>query len=143
MKSLFKPSKNSDGNPSVCELTAHTSAGKPLSYAEFVVQSKRQAPQQATDLPERMAMGGEVAREAHGEPDSRVGSSGDPMGSTEPAKPQGKAGEAEPQAPLEGVLRGEQEQRGGQKSESGPNSTPKLVGTGSSIIVSPRQVRIS
>ncbi|KAJ8255557.1 hypothetical protein COCON_G00194210 [Conger conger] len=100
VKSLFKPSsKSSEGNPSVGESTAHaaSSVGQPLSYAEFVVQSKQ------------------------------------------PVKPQGKTKEVEPQAPLEGVLRGEEEQGGGQRSEAAPNSAPKLLGTGSSIIVSPRQ----
>lgn len=139
---MFKPSsKNGDGNPSACEYSAHTasSAGQPLSYAEFVVQSKRQAPPPATGVPERGALprpavAGEAARP---EPDSRGESSGDPIGSTEPAKPQGKAAEAETRAPLE------EEQRGGHRSEAGTNNAPKPLGTGSSVVVSLRQVRIS
>ncbi|KAJ8350189.1 hypothetical protein SKAU_G00253190 [Synaphobranchus kaupii] len=147
VKSLFKPStKNSEGNPSACESTASTapSAGQPLSYAEFIVQNKQQVPQQTTSLPERGAVpragvGGQAAREEHGEPDSRGGSTGNHVGSTEPAKPQGKPDEAEPQAPLQEALQGEEEQGGGHRSETGTNSTPKLLGSGSSIIVSPRQ----
>ncbi|KAG5833758.1 hypothetical protein ANANG_G00279270 [Anguilla anguilla] len=147
VKPLFKPSsKNSVGNPSACESNEPTapSAGQPLSYAEFIVQSKRQVPPQATGLPERggapgAGVGGQVAREEHGEPDSRGGSSGDPLGSTEPAKPQGKAAEAEPQAPLEEALQGQEEQGGGHRSETAPSSVPKMLGTGNSIIVSPRQ----
>ncbi|KAG7467304.1 hypothetical protein MATL_G00151920 [Megalops atlanticus] len=152
VKPLFKPStKSSEGNPSSCESETQPAphpAGQPLSYADFVVQSKRHAPQQNAPLPQRAGLGGpcsggEVARVGPGE---RVagGGSGGQVCSTGTLKPQNETTGAEtssciPPAPQVESLQGEEEQGAGQRSDSGSSSAPKPAGTGNSIIVSPRQ----
>ncbi|KAJ8371434.1 hypothetical protein AAFF_G00310670 [Aldrovandia affinis] len=148
VKPLFKPSsKGSEGTQSACETAAPPTAqpaGQPLSYAEFVVQSKRQAPEQAASLPQR---GGPAGAGPVGEGAGTLHrglDSGDPACATETEKPLGVAAEGGPPgcgppAPLKETLWREAEQAGGQRSEVGPSSTSKTLGTGSSIIVSPRQ----
>ncbi|KAJ8252969.1 hypothetical protein GJAV_G00207720 [Gymnothorax javanicus] len=142
VKPLFKP-KSGDGS-SACESTAITAppTGQPLSYAEFVVQNKRQAPQAALGLPENEVLTGagrEVAREEQAGPDTRGGHAGPPVGPVVPAKPHGNGAEAETRLLQEESSQDEEGPGGDKKSEVGPLSVPKMLGTGNSIIVSPRQ----
>ncbi|XP_048871029.1 DNA excision repair protein ERCC-1 [Brienomyrus brachyistius] len=108
-KSLFKASSRSDEPPGEAPGQA---AQPPLSYAEFIIQRKGQAAQSS----DAGAQGiGEQGASAKQSADSETADAG--VGVHEPADAQGEAA----------------------RSDLALGSGPKPAGTGSSIIVSPRQ----
>ncbi|XP_023647821.2 DNA excision repair protein ERCC-1 [Paramormyrops kingsleyae] len=109
VKSLFKASSRSDEPPAQAALP-------PLSYAEFIIQRKGQAAQSSDAGAQVIGEQGTSAKQAaHSEPaDAGVGVH---QPATAPAEAQGEAA----------------------RSDAALSSGPKAAGTGSSIIVSPRQ----
>ncbi len=111
--------------------SAPPAPGQPLSYAEFVVQSKNRALQGAAHGPEKQSR-----NDAAGQ--SSVNTAGSELvstSSTDSGKP-----ETEQQGPAK-VPTEDQTKEEGQSSES-CIIPPHLLGSGNSIIVSPRQVCI-
>lgn len=169
VKPLFQPSSKagqsaaaaaSSSSSTTSETTAQLvplSAGQPLSYAEFIVQSKGHAPLRVPSAPQRVELSRVAAGTGTGI-DTETGSlkqgpsQGGPdvtsSSSVECERPQDQAqgtkdlGSGGPP----GVTEGEEGQRAGTEQGEGQGSEgsnilghPKLVGSGNSIIVSPRQ----
>ncbi|XP_052379017.1 DNA excision repair protein ERCC-1 [Oncorhynchus keta] len=171
VKPLFQPSSkagqsasSSSSSSSSSSTTSETkaqpappsSAGQPLSYAEFIVQSKGHAPQRVPSAPQRVELSRAAAgtgtgidtdtgslkqgpsQGAQGGPD--VTSSSSSVGCERPraqgTKDPGSGGEGE-----EGQRAGTEQKQGEGQGSEGSNilSHPKPVGSGNSIIVSPRQ----
>lgn len=108
--------------------SAPPAPGQPLSYAEFVVQSKNRALQGAAHGPEKQSR-----NDAAGQSTVNTADSGSVSSScTNSGKP-----ETELQGPAK-VLTEDQTKEEGQSSES-CIIPPHLLGSGNSIIVSPRQ----
>ncbi|KAG9333424.1 hypothetical protein JZ751_012684 [Albula glossodonta] len=131
VKPLFKPSSvGADGIPSAESVaqSASSSAGQSLSYAEFIIQSKQAAAQHSAPPPMEPSVG-----LGYGGQDS--GASGEPHGGA------AKVGSpnCEPPPPQEEVPQAGAEPGGGRRSEVGLISATKPLGSGNSIIVSPRQ----
>lgn len=164
VKSLFQPSSKAGHTSN--ETAPPQSAGQPLSYAEFVVKSKGHGPEpppRALSDPQkdcamsrvtpnidgRLSTGGEIASSKLGlNPQVHGGSDMASSTSVGPEKPgelvrevEGVSGRSRPSEACEaeeGQSAGsEQQQVEGQKVV--PSMGLKLVGSGSSIIVSPRQ----
>ncbi|KAI1899082.1 hypothetical protein AGOR_G00057820 [Albula goreensis] len=135
VKPLFKPSSvGADGIRSAecVSQPVPSSAGQSLSYAEFIIQSKQAAAQHSAPPPVEPSVGlGYGGRDsgASGDPHGGAAKGGSP--NCEPSPPQ----EEVPQAGVEPGA----EPGGGQRSEVGLISATKLLGSGNSIIVSPRQ----
>uniref|UniRef100_A0A673GWV6 DNA excision repair protein ERCC-1 n=1 Tax=Sinocyclocheilus rhinocerous TaxID=307959 RepID=A0A673GWV6_9TELE len=124
--SLFKAKDGQVETPSA--QSAPPAPGQPLSYAEFVVQSKNRALQGAAHGPEKQSR-----NDAAGQSSANTADSGSvSTSSTDSGKP-----ETEQQGPAK-VLTEDQTKEEGQSSES-CIIPPHLLGSGNSIIVSPRQ----
>lgn len=138
--SLFKPSSKGGQGETSSTQTAPQTTGQPLSYAEFIVQSKSRGPQ--TAAPGLETQGG--SRDLG----SRCESVTKP--STHPGKPPAGTNEkevSEPSAAAPAAApepeRQEEDLSEEKKKEEGGNAqltvTPHQLGSGNSIIVSPRQ----
>ncbi|XP_059417221.1 DNA excision repair protein ERCC-1 [Carassius carassius] len=124
--SLFKAKDGQVETPSA--QSASPAPGQPLSYAEFVVQSKNRALQGAAHGPEKQSR-----NDAAGQSSVNTADSGSVSTSyTGSGKP-----ETEELGPAK-VLTEDQMKEEGQSSES-CIIPPHLLGSGNSIIVSPRQ----
>ncbi len=127
MTSLFKAKDGQVENSSAP--SAPPAPGQPLSYAEFVVQSKNRALQGAAHGPEKQSRS-----DAAGQSNvNTAGIASVSTSSTDSGKP-----ETEQQGPEE-VPTDDQTKEESQSSES-CIIPPHLLGSGNSIIVSPRQV---
>ncbi|XP_030642347.1 DNA excision repair protein ERCC-1 [Chanos chanos] len=152
--SLFKSSsKESQGETSSTQ-SAPQPIGQPLSYAEFVIQSKNHKASAPASGSERQKTvkgnsGEHGGRQTGDKPGARVG---DVMSSAVPENPRIKTGNCEGLGSGDAVATtaGASEQHGqdveeqlkkdeGQSSEGKGSVAPHLLGSGSSIIVSPRQ----
>lgn len=129
MTSLFK-AKDGQVETSSAQ-SAPPAPGQPLSYAEFVVQTKNRALQGAAHGPEKQSRNDAAGQSSVNTAGSRSVSTS----STDSGKP-----ETEQQAPAK-VSTEDQTKEEGQSSES-CIVPPHLLGSGNSIIVSPRQVCI-
>ncbi|XP_066542625.1 DNA excision repair protein ERCC-1 [Hoplias malabaricus] len=142
--SLFKPSsKRGQGETSSTD-TAPQSAGQPLSYAEFVVQSKSKGATQGSKTQDGHKDAGQRV-----DVPPKIGSVTKP--STDILKPLTRKGENERPGPSNvvsettAVSERPEEDLAGKKKREEDQSTdehcvnPHLLGSGSSIIVSPRQ----
>uniref|UniRef100_A0A671NG75 DNA excision repair protein ERCC-1 n=1 Tax=Sinocyclocheilus anshuiensis TaxID=1608454 RepID=A0A671NG75_9TELE len=129
--SLFKAKDGQVETPSA--QSAPPAPGQPLSYAEFVVQSKNRALQGAAHGPEKQSRNDAAGQSSANTADSgSVSTSVDQLVSTDSGKP-----ETEQQGPAK-VQTEDQTKEEGQSSESCIIPT-HLLGSGNSIIVSPRQ----
>ncbi|KAM4609112.1 DNA excision repair protein ERCC-1 isoform 2-T2 [Polymixia lowei] len=139
IKPQFQPSSRGGQSVSSSSASAAQPAPQPLSYAEFVVQSKKHVPPppQVPSAP----------RANTGFPSGPDPASHTPNGSVSlPTQDQAKRTDGEEDGRL-GVKQREQmeitgtdqKHEEGQMKEPGLSLGPKLVGSGNSIIVSPRQ----
>ncbi|XP_072542446.1 DNA excision repair protein ERCC-1 [Salminus brasiliensis] len=135
---LFKPSSKVGPGETSSTQTAPQAAGQPLSYAEFIVQSKSRAAR------------GPETQDGHRDAGSKCESVTKP--STDLGKPQAGTREKETPEPMAAAAletaavseKQEEQLSGEKKTGEGQNTeelivTPHLLGSGSSIIVSPRQ----
>lgn len=151
--SLFKPSSGLGKAETSTTHSAPRTAGQPLSYAEFIVQSKSRAKERPGDGPQTGDLPQDVLRAAGPRSDISL-----ECGSV--TKPSTDAGETrtstvERGSPEPTIARSEtsalpgrpEEDVGqGQKMDEGQSTEertvlPLAVGSGNSIIVSPRQVQ--
>ncbi|KAF5903105.1 DNA excision repair protein ERCC-1, partial [Clarias magur] len=142
--SLFKPSSRRDGADILTTHNAPKDGGQPLSYAEFVVQSKNRAKEQPGHGPQTGDLPKDVLRAA-GQRSDECGSVAAPSTdagrdterqSSEPTIT-GSETSAVPGNLKKNLLQG-QKMDEGQSTEERSVLTP-AVGSGNSIIVSPRQ----
>lgn len=136
--SLFKPtSKGGNGEPSSNNVPQAT--GQPLTYAEFIVQSKTKATQgnphrpKTEDVPPKSGSSTELSTE-FGKPQTRTRENEGP-GPTKAASQTTAVTERQ-----EEHLAEEKKAKEGQSTEE-LSVASHLSGSGNSIIVSPRQVR--
>lgn len=147
IKPQFQPSSN--GGPNISATSASSSkpapdpAGQTLSYAEYVVQSKSHVPadpQRESSAKVLKVEGAGASTVKPNNPDTLSSAQGG-CGTSQDCIKGNESG------PLEAKMReerqvacSEQKEGEGQRSEPSIPLGPKLVGAGSSMIVSPRQV---
>ncbi|KAL6485030.1 hypothetical protein MHYP_G00070750 [Metynnis hypsauchen] len=143
--SLFKPSSKGDHGETSSTHNAPQAAGQPLSYAEFIVHSKSRG---AAKGPKTQ----DAPRDAGKKVDMPPECESVTKSSTDFGQPQTRTSEHEGLAPTkaalettavsemqkEGLEGGEKKKEEGQSTEK-LSVTPHLLGSGNSIIVSPRQ----
>lgn len=152
--SLFKPSSKRANAETSTTQSAPQAGGQPLSYAEFVVQSKSRAKEQSGqgphtgDLPRDVLRAAgqrsEIAVESRSvtKPPTDAGKTWTSTRGRESPEPAGAG--SENSAVAEGLQ--EEDLAQGQKTNEGERTEertvmPPAMGSGSSIIVSPRQVQ--
>jgi len=129
--SLFK---TKDGQ---VEASTVPAPGQPLSYAEFVVQSKNKGLQGAAHGSEKQISAAQCRNDAAGQSSVNTGGSASVTTSfTDSGKP-----ETEQQGPAEEPTEDQTKEEG--QSLENRIIPPHLLGSGNSIIVSPRQVCIT
>lgn len=145
--SLFKPSSKKPSAETSTTHSAPQAGGQPLSYAEFVVQSKSRAKERPGDLPQ------DVHRAAEQRSDTALECGSVTKPSTDAGKAQTSTKERmSPEPTIAGSEtsavpgRLEEDVGQGQKMDEGHSTEkgivmPPAIGSGSSIIVSPRQVQ--
>lgn len=152
LKRQFQPSSMGGPSTSATSGSAPQSAGQPLSYAQYIVQSKVSSnphTERTTKPVQCVGAGADTVKQAANTQYLQSGAGAGAsvsQGCVTPQVSAGGTGSGE-SAPLAGEKREEAEMTGadqiqteGQRSEPGLNLGPKPVGSGSSIIVSPRQV---
>lgn len=153
VKSLFKSSKSNDDDTSVSKKSAQSTMvpnGQPLSYSEFIVQGKVPPLSLGVLEPhkietgERGTQGGGGEGKRNKEPSGRE-TGNDGTATVRERSPGAKAAHIEKQevrATLEGNQRAgtlSEGKRDTQREGMVSSSIPKPLGTGNSILVSPRQ----
>ncbi|XP_029935954.1 DNA excision repair protein ERCC-1 [Myripristis murdjan] len=151
LKPQFQPSSIGGPSTSATSGSAPQSAGQPLSYAQYIVQSKVSSnphTERTTKPVQCVGAGADTVKQAANTQYLQSGAGAGASASRGCVTPQVSAGGISngESAPLGGEKREEGEMTGadqiqteGQRSEPGLNLGPKPVGSGSSIIVSPRQ----
>lgn len=166
-KPLFQPSSKTDQSVSSTSSStpasssvqpAPQSTGQPLSYAQFIVQSKgHDAPPQRlpsapqTERPFRVAAGtgagsgtGTGAENGSGTGTGTGSWSGSQVGGLNQAtRPSGVEVEVEEHHEGRRTVNVSEQKQEAQRSEGGISLGPKAVGSGSSIVVNPRQVKMN
>lgn len=152
--SLFKPSSKRGNAETWTTQSAPQAGGQPLSYAEFVVQNKSRAKEPSGQGPQTGDLPQDVLRAAGQRSEIAVESgsvtkpptdAGNTQTSTrERESPESAGAGSENSAVAEGLKEADQAQ--GQKTNEGERTEertvmPPVMGSGSSIIVSPRQVQ--
>ncbi|XP_076119086.1 DNA excision repair protein ERCC-1 [Alosa pseudoharengus] len=138
VRPLFKASTTDAQKGPEVSSAAPQHGGQPLSYAQFIIQSKGRpaAPVQG---------GGTTVGRLREDAQGSLGESEVPV--RPPPTSEGGSGKSQQQAEGSGgvggtaatVATGGQEEEETQRQEEGPSVAPYLLGSGSSIIVSPRQ----
>ncbi|KAG5282870.1 hypothetical protein AALO_G00035640 [Alosa alosa] len=130
VRPLFKASTaDAQKGPEVSS-TAPQHGGQPLSYAQFIIQSKGR--------PAGPAQGGGTT--VRGLREDAQGSEGESEAAVrQPPISEGGSGKSQQQAERSGGVGGTAATVATGDQEEGPSVTPHLLGSGSSIIVSPRQ----
>lgn len=147
VSSLFKPSSERDNRETTTTHTAPQAGGQPISYAEFIVQSKSRAKEnpghgpQSVDLPQEVFSATGQRSDLALECESITNPSTDTCKtSTKESNPDEVKAGSKKSGCLDDVLEQGQKTDEGQSTEERP-VIPQAVGSGNSIIVSPRQVQ--